>query len=227
MKSKVFVFALAMVFSSISKAQVSYGIRAGISLQNLDSKWPNGDDRNYENKTGFHVGATAEMHIISDFYFQPGVLFSTKGARLENVFLANEIKISISYIEVPVNFLYKPAFGPGKLLIGVGPYLAIAIGGHVKRDEKERDDINGKVKIKNEITSREWSDAPYDAKYYVKRFDVGGNLLVGYEFTKKIAVQLNAQSGLTDIAPKIDWDGGIDKSQAKNIGIGISFGYHF
>lgn len=98
----------------------------------------------------------------------------------------------------------------------------MAIGGHVKRDDQD-----GKVKIKNEITSLDWSNAPYDAIYYVKRFDVGGNLLLGYEFTKKIAVQLNAQLGLADIAPEIDWGGGIDKSQDKNIGFGISFGYRF
>jgi hypothetical protein len=106
--------------------------------------------------------------------------------------------------------------------MGVGPYFAVGIGGHVKRDDKD-----GKVKIKNEITSLEWFDAPYDANYYVKRFDVGGNLLFGYEFAKKIAVQLNAQLGLADIAPKIDMGGGIAKSQAKNYGLGISFGYRF
>ncbi|THU33021.1 PorT family protein [Niastella caeni] len=224
MKSKVFVLVLvlAMVFSSISKAQVSYGIRAGISLQDLNSKWPRGDDMDYDLKTGFHVGATAEMHITSDLYIQPGVLFSTKGAILENHFHAKEIKISISYIELPVNFLYKPAFGPGKLLMGIGPYLAVAIGGHVKRDDKE-----GKVKIKNEIAYMEWSDAPYDAKYYVKRFDFGGNLLFGYEFTKKITAQLNAQLGLANIAPKMDSGGGIDKTQAKNVGFGLSVGYRF
>lgn len=224
MKSKAFVLvlALAMVFSSISKAQVSFGIRAGINLQNLDSKWPNGDDMKFDLKTGFHVGATAEIHIASEFYIQPGLLFGTKGAKLQNIFNANEIKISVSYIEVPINFLYKPALGPGKLLMGIGPYLAVGVGGHVKRDDKE-----GKVKFKNEITNLEWSDAWYDANYYVKRLDVGGNLLFGYEFTKKIAVQLNAQLGLADIAPKMDSGGGIDKSQAKNIGFGISFGYRF
>jgi hypothetical protein len=223
MKSKVLlVITLAMVFSLISKAQVSYGIRAGISQQNLDCKWPNGDDMKFDLKTGFHVGATAEIHMASDLYIQPGVLFSTKGARLKNIFHAKEIKINISYIEVPVNFLYKPALGPGKLLMGVGPYLALAIGGHVKRDDQ-----NGKVKIKNEITNLAWNDAWYDANYYLKRFDVGGNLLFGYEFTNKIAVQLNAQLGLADIAPKMDSGGGIDKTQAKNIGFGISVGYRF
>ena len=84
------------------------------------------------------------------------------------------------------------------------------------------------MKIKNEITNLEWLNAFYDAKYDVRRFDVGGNLLFGYEFAKKIAVQLNAQLGLADIASKIDTSGGgIDKSQAKNVGFGISFGYRF
>lgn len=222
MKSKVLFLAWTIVFSLVSKAQVSYGVRAGINLQNLDSKWPNGDDMKYYLKTGFHVGATAEIYIASDFYIQPGLLFSTKGARSKNRWNAKETKISISYIEVPVNFLYKPALGPGKLLIGVGPYLAMAIGGHVKKDDQ-----NGKVKIKNEITSLDWSNAPYEPIFYARRFDAGGNLLLGYEFTKKITVQLNAQLGLTDIAPEIYWDGSYDKSQDKNIGFGISVGYRF
>jgi hypothetical protein len=37
--------------------------------------------------------------------------------------------LKISYLELPLNFLYKPMLGKGHLLLGFGPYVAFGIGG--------------------------------------------------------------------------------------------------
>jgi hypothetical protein len=69
-------------------------------------------------------------------------------------------------------------------------------------------------------------DSPYDAIYYARRLDAGCNFLFGYEFIKKISVQLNAQLGIVNINPRIkDWNP--DKSKSKNTGFGLSVGYRF
>lgn len=56
----------------------------------------------------------------------------------------------------------------------------------------------------------------------VKPFDMGANLLFGYEFASKLSVQMNAQLGLLNLMPKGDSDNSL-----KNTGFGISLGYRF
>jgi len=213
MKSKVLLLALATTALSLtSKAQVSFGVRAGINFQNINGEWAN-QDLDYNMKTGFHIGVNAELPVVPDFYLQPGLLFSTKGAKLEVT--GDDIKYNVSYLEIPVNLLYKPAFGPGKLLLGFGPYVGIAVGGKMKQGSN---DVS--YQFKNDVSSAEFQTRPTQ-----KRLDFGGNLLAGYELSSKISVQLNAQLGMTNLYPKID--GKKIDAKAKNTGFGISFGYRF
>lgn len=216
---KVKVLALTVTLSTaafVAKSQESatFGLRAGVNFQNINGKQYDGSDVNGKLKTGFNVGVNAEVPVAPDFYVQPGVLFSTKGAKSKD---DDDIKINLSYIEVPINFLYKPELGDGKLLLGIGPYIAFAVGGKfTDEDGKETD-----IKFKNSITAQEFLTDPY-----FKRIDVGGNLLFGYELSNKISAQLNAQLGMVKINPKID---GIsnDKTKYKNTGFGVSLGYRF
>lgn len=193
---------------STELGNTTFGIRAGVNFQNLNGK--DESDRNLKNKmkVGFNIGANAEIPIAQDFYVQPGLLFSTKGAKLENT----DIKVNLSYLEIPINLLYKPVLGDGKLLLGFGPYLGFAVGGKV-------DDTD--IKFEKEISQAESGNGTP----YLKRFDAGANLLVGYELSSRISAQLNAQLGLVNIQPKIT---GLDTdAKTKNTGFGISIGYRF
>jgi hypothetical protein len=193
----VFLFAFAL-----AQAQTTFGIRAGVNLQNINGK-SGGNNLEYKITPGFNIGVNAEMGVAPDFYFQPGVLFTTKGANLDT---QDNAKVSLSYIEVPLNLIYKPVLGTGKLIAGFGPYVAYGIGGKYKDDNGE-DDINF------------GSDAEEDD---LKPLDMGANLLFGYELASKLSVQMNVQLGLLNLVP----DGDSDNSM-KNTGFGVSFGYRF
>lgn len=215
MKTKALLLALAttaLVFSA--KAQTTFGIRAGVNFQNINGEDADGDDLDFKLKTGFHIGVNAEIPIAPEFYVQPGVLFTTKGAKSK---VDDDAKISLSYIEVPINFLYKPELGDGKLLLGIGPYVAFAVGGKVS--DANGDDTD--IEFENEVTLTQ-----YGTKPYARRLDVGGNLLVGYELSSKLSAQLNAQLGLVKINPDITGISG-DDTKWKNTGFGISLGYRF
>jgi hypothetical protein len=216
MKSKVLLLALATTaFSLASKAQkVTYGVRAGINFQNLNGEDITGRDIDYNLKTGFHIGVNAEVPVAPDFYVQPGLLFSTKGA-INEIPAADDRKIKLSYLEIPINVLYKPALGPGKLLLGFGPYIGIGVGGKIKQGSTSSD-----IEFDNDVKSTDpaWVRT-------LKRMDFGGNLLAGYELSSKISFQLNAQLGMTNIAPKID--GKKTDYKVKNTGFGFSVGYRF
>ena len=216
MKSKVLLFAFAataLTFTSKAQDKTTFGIRAGVNFTNINGENADGKDLNNDLKAGFNIGVNAEIPVATDFYLQPGLLFSTKGAKAEenNV----KYKLNLSYIEVPINFLYKPTLGDGKLLLGFGPYIGLGIGGKWKRGDTEYD-----VKFKNDV-----KDSDPDDKYYVKGLDFGGNLLVGYELSSKISFQLNAQLGMTNMEPK--YNGKKTDAKSKNTGFGISVGYRF
>ena len=206
MKTKIAIVSLLTVLL-VTKAGaqngVTFGLRAGINFQNLTGKDEAGDKYSNKLKTGFNIGANAEIPVATDFYLQPGVLFSTKGAKYND----NDSKTNLSYIEIPVNFLYKPVLGEGKLLLGVGPYAAFAVGGKFKSGGISSDINFG-------------SNADDD----VKRFDAGANFLFGYELSNHLSAQLNAGLGLVNISNRQPGD---TKSSLKNTGFGVSLGYRF
>lgn len=198
--------------SSSTGKMVSFQIRAGVNFQNLNGKIGGTDP---ENKllTAFHAGVDVPIMIAPEFYIQPGVLYSMKGAKNKN---NSDIKTQLSYIEVPVNFVYKPMLGMGHLILGVGPYMGIGIGGKEKAPGGDED-----VKFENEVTPIQYAADPY-----YRRLDFGGNLLAGYQFSNGLFFQLNAQLGMTNILPEIQ---GLSKDdyKLKNTGFGVSLGYGF
>lgn len=211
----LFAATFLLAIAGYSQAgRPSFGVRAGINFQNLNGKQGDGDQLKNDLKPGFNVGVNAELPVAPDFYLQPGLLFSTKGARQDNAFGNEDAKIKLSYLEVPVNLLYKPLLGQGRLLLGFGPYIAYAIGG-----EYELGDASTDIKWANEISGAQAMDP------YFKRLDAGANLLFGYELSSKLSAQLNAQLGLLKINPRIM--GQDNESTTKNTGFGVSVGYRF
>jgi hypothetical protein len=221
MRTKIWALAIAataLVSNARAQESTTFGLRAGVNFQNLNGKDYQGNDLDLKLKTGFHIGVNAEIPIAPEFYLQPGVLFSTKGAKSKT---DDDAKINISYIEVPINFLYKPELSGGKLLLGIGPYVAFGVGGKVKGGNQEKD-----ITFKNKITAADYLNGGSNIYAFAKRLDVGGNLLFGYELSSKISAQLNAQLGLVKINPEIEGVSN-DKTKVKNTGFGVSLGYRF
>ncbi|MFL5746256.1 MAG: porin family protein [Niastella sp.] len=217
MKTKALLIALSTtVFALGAKAQdkTTFGVRAGVNFTNLNGKESNGDKLDNKLKAGFNVGVNAEIPLVPDFYVQPGLLFSTKGSKDKQ----GDGKLNLSYLEVPINLLYKPTLGAGKMLLGFGPYVGFGIGGKYKSGDEKID-----VKFKNDVKPSDVSLT--DPKIFLKSLDFGGNLLVGYEMSNNFSFQLNAQLGMTNLNPKSN--GVKPKDKAKNTGFGISVGYRF
>ena len=214
MKTK-FIILLVTIVSSINsfaqseeEGRLSFGVRAGFNLQNLNGKNANGDMLKNGLAPRYHFGVNIEIPIVPEIYLQPNILFSTKGA------IVNSAQINLSYVELPINFIYKPLLGTGHLLLGFGPYFAYAVRGRVNQNEN-----------KDKITFKS-SQSNLDKNLVIKPFDAGAGMLFGYEFANRLSLQLNVQLGLVNIYPAYD---GItnDKSILKNTGFGISGGYRF
>jgi hypothetical protein len=226
MKKKLFSITMMLLFTaSLALAQspadqrTTFGILGGINFQNLTGKNFSGDKLDNDLIMGYHAGINIQIPIASSFYFQPGVLFSIKGAKNEN----NLIKrtINLSYIEVPLNLVYKGLLGGGYVMVGFGPYAGYAFKGNEKIE-------GGSVSVENEIIFKNTLDIndPITNTYF-RSIDAGANVFAGYELLGGLFFQLNAQLGLLKINSEDNRLPGENKTAIQNTGYGVSLGYRF
>ncbi len=78
----IFLLATTLAFAQgIESSKTSFGILGGVNLQNLNGKDMNGNKLENDMLVGFHAGVNVQIPVAPQFYFQPGLLFSTKGAK--------------------------------------------------------------------------------------------------------------------------------------------------
>ena len=228
MRIKHLTISAILILSSVAmQAQIGFGLLGGVNFQNINGKNSDGDKLENGLLTGFHAGVNVNIPVATDFYFQPGLLFSVKGAK--NEFFTMPLKASgdyttttkLNYIEMPLNFLYRPQLGNGFLLLGFGPYIAYGISGN-ETSQLNSTSFERPVKFSSSVSS--WSDLISNA--YYRAFDAGANILFGYEIAMGAFVQLNAQLGLMKINPEYTWITD-DQTAYKNTGFSLSLGYRF
>jgi hypothetical protein len=203
MTKKFILFFAALAISVAGMSQVRVGVKGGLNLANI-SVDNDGSVDNNRTYPSFHVGVIADMPLIKDILsFQPGVFYSSKGSKLES---GNESSPSLTdpyskfttnpqYIEVPLNFVGKiPLSTNCRLFAGIGPYFAFGVAGKNKY-EFNNGTINtsGKDDIEWDDDTPFNNDDPNQGWNKYKRFDWGGNLMVGAEFSHFL---VSAQYGL-------------------------------
>jgi hypothetical protein len=216
--SILYILLLSATFATAQySSKISFGLLGGVNIQNLYGQDIKGKKLGNELIMGFHAGINIQILIVGDFYFQPGVLFSTKGTKKSHPL--STTTTHLSYIEAPLNFVYKTSLGNGYFMLGLGPYIGYAVMG------KEKTEVGGVSQKKNiEFRNIVKAGDPLSVPYY-KAFDLGGNIFFGYEL-ERVFTQLNIQLGMININSVYK---GLtdDKSQVKNTGFGLSFGYRF
>jgi hypothetical protein len=223
MKTKLFLILLAVVSSAtislaqdVAKGKTSLAILGGVNFQAINGKDFAGDKLESDLLTGFHAGINVQIPIAPEFYFQPGLMYSGKGAKSVNGSVTSDF--NLSYLELPLNFVYKGAVGNGFVMLGFGPYVGYAIGGkatYTAGSIEVTDDIEFTNKVEN-------GDAALTP--YFKSMDFGGNIFFGFESAGGLFLQLNTQLGMAEINPE---DNRIpnNKTSLKNTGFGLSLGY--
>lgn len=215
----IFVLMISQIFAQgTNNPKTSFAIIGGVNLQNLNGKDASGNKLKNDMIVGFHAGMNIQMPIAQQFYFQPGLMFSTKGAKNKGNILTSTYKLS--YIELPLNFVYKADLGSGYFMLGFGPYIAYGVGGKATIKGGSAT-VESDIKFKKEVTMGD----PLTTTYF-KPFDAGGNIFFGYELAGGLFMQINAQLGLLSINPKYE-NISDSKSSIKNTGFGISIGYRF
>ncbi|HMR91871.1 MAG TPA: porin family protein [Chitinophagaceae bacterium] len=198
---KTFLFAIALfAIHSLHAQKTTFGIKAGVNTNAFVVRGESGGDKvSYSaSKIGFQAGGVADISFSEHFSIQPNLLVVLKGGK----YPASKYAINIFSADLPINFLYKN----NGFFAGAGPNLSYGISGKIKAEDETID-----------VYSDEAGEIP------LKRFEMGANLLMGYQFAKGVSISANYTLGVSNIL-NVDDPG---DSKVNNNYLGLSIGFNF
>jgi hypothetical protein len=204
MKMKVFIKGIAaLTMTTITNAQGAR-LEAGLNLANV-SVTDDGKVDDAKMLTSFYVGIKGDIPIADVFAFQPGLLFTGKGSKIQSgdPSSASYYKATLNpyYIEMPLNFVFKtPAVNNTRFFAGAGPYIAVGVAGKNKVEGKS---LGIAFSGENDIEfSNDDPGTLYDDEGagfgILKRFDYGLNGTAGIE-GKSMTLAVNYGLGLAKL----------------------------
>ena len=229
---KKFIFSAAVIFAAFSASAQNkttspnkIGLQAGTNFSTYNVEQGNNEQKS-DSKFGFTVGAVADIDFGNSVSFRPELNFIQKGGELKSTqnFTGGNIKrqdeLTLSYIQLSPNFVYNFAAGSGKFFIGVGPEVALGIGGKIESEKV--------TTIGNTVTTvNEKNDVRFDGKkngstadLHLKRIDLGANAVAGYTLSNGAFISAGYTAGIKNISPD-------DNTSFKNSGFNIKIGYLF
>ena len=186
-------------------------------------------------RVGFRAGLMVDFPLGKRLSMRPQLLYSVKGGNVDvGTFVANVLtrfgvtgtpirvenpisKVVINYVELPVMVMYGLAAGPGRLVVGAGPYAAVAVGGSV----------NGAA-------------INFDTGNF-RKYDLGATGSLGYELPMGLTFSAYYAHGLTNYSknstpnlsslnpanPSASLDPAAFGGTLRNRSYGFSLGYFF
>ena len=175
MIKKLWIAIIAVGIAGTVNAQdVKLGAKIGMNVSSI-----NGDPDNLDSKTGWVLGATAEVSLTEKFSLQPELLYSQQGAKQRGSFIYD-----LNYISVPVMAKYYIAKG---FSLEAGPQFSFLV-----KDELLSDTNNAA-----------------SANTNAENFDLSANLGLGYQLDNGIFFQTRYNLGLTAISETPDVKNGV------------------
>jgi hypothetical protein len=175
MIKKLWIACIAIVFAGTMNAQdVKLGVKIGMNVSSV-----NGNLDNLDPKTGFVLGATAEVSLSEKFSIQPELLYSQQGAKSRGNFIYD-----LNYITLPVMAKYYITEG---FSVEAGPQFSFL--------------------VKDELISDNSNSA--SANTNAENFDLSANLGLGFKFDNGIFFQTRYNLGLISITENPDVKNGV------------------
>ncbi len=160
------------------------GIKGGLNLSSLTTD--GSDDKNLN--LGIHVGVFDKIPISESFSFQPELLYSAKGMRMnydESLMADGDTNFNLHYLDLPLKLVYNLS---DDFEFQFGPYVGYLIAAKVDTDAKFMDSF--------EIDSNSELD-----RENFNTIDYGLTAGIGFDFNP-LVVGANYNLGLNQVAKK-------------------------
>ncbi|MBT1702539.1 porin family protein [Chryseosolibacter indicus] len=229
LKNLLFLGIVLFVKLNVS-AQTSplrFGIKTGLNLSSATVH----DATGTNSKTGYHIGGTLEYSFSQKFLIKSGLLFSTKGSKIDQLNASSYIPSPIddthtfnaSYLILPLHGAYRlNVNNTVDIVLGAGPYFGYGIGGKTTQKLNSGSWSNGS-------TENEWKtfgSGVYDENRNwlhgttLKQLDIGIGATLDFEY-QNFVLGIGYEQGLKNIATQDSYY----KPQYKNRAIQASIGY--
>lgn len=141
------MFVLVFSMFAFSVFSQGFGVRVGLNSANVTLNEDPQEGLDLGSVIGFQVGVDYEMVLSESLFFNPAVMYSTKGYKVSGSFFEQtfEATSSFNYIDIPLDFVYKMDMGVMKVGVFAGPYLGYFLGGKVTSSfggEEKSDDLD-------------------------------------------------------------------------------------
>ena len=165
------------------------------------------------------AGVFVDVPLSKNIYFQGGLYFSRRGAVRDFAYYHNDSfnatvhqELDIYYSDAPLDVIYKSGTqGGGRFIAGIGATFSYIAGG--SNHLKERQVFNDTLSNTNGVYPISTGNTLYG-------FDLGVNLLAGYELPSGLFFRAYYTVGTSDIGVGTE----IDKNRMWGIAAGYIFG---
>ena len=195
MKKIITITATALfLLTAVTAQKVTFGFNGGLTMANYATK---ADESSYTSKfkTGFTAGFLTDIPITKRFSFQPALQFTQKGGIDKESFDEQDYTLSLTmnYLEIPLNFLYK--FNSSKTIfyIGAGPVFSYGLAGATKLSMDGEHD-------KADIKFGNGDDDDF------KQVDMGADVIAGVQFKSGVSIGLSYNMSFSNLFIDVDGD---------------------
>ena len=215
MNNKLTLLFFTLIMCTVSSAQIQYGLKAGITHSFVREMQ---DDNIHMNmKTGFQVGASADIPLAKNFCLRPSLQYTQKGYKAVLGGLEGPSywyrNYSLNYLELAADFVYNFHVGKAtRIFTGAGPVAGYGLAG------KGHGILRG-TNGPGQVFSQEYTTYKIFRDEGVKRFDLGVDFLTGVQFGK-VAITASYNHGLVNI---LNYDQGLQSQ--KNRSFALTVGY--
>ena len=221
MKKTFTLTALSLIIIASTKAQVSYGIQAGVNISNWQGDALNSLNSvvdlsngfiSTKSRTGFHIGGYASIPLTETISFEPGLQYSQKGYAMQGDLKIDALKflgvnakakVEANYIDVPL--LIKAEVAKG-LSVYAGPQLSYL--------------TKSSLHVTTSVLGISLLNKRVDLTGNFNRMDGGLAGGVGYQFDNGFNIKAGYDYGLTKLEKN-------DNFKAYNRVIHLSVGFSF
>ncbi|HTI12866.1 MAG TPA: porin family protein [Puia sp.] len=193
--------------------RIQFGGSAGLSLSGAIVKYPAYEVSGARPGLGFEIGGFADIPLANKLYsFRPGLSYSLE--RASAVVEGDRSSIHVSFIKVPLDFIYHSKYMDDRLSFGAGPFLAYNLGGKYNW-----------ANTRTQSLSFGSDQGDYGRTY--KRVDMGINLLGSYQLNEQILLGAHFDFGLLNMIHTTEDPDEAKKASIHTLNFGITAGYIF
>lgn len=221
---KYYILILCFIAFIINNAtaQVGYAPEVGVNFSNMKYAPPSPfQQASTKGLIGPRIGGIADLDLGAHIYLQPGIFFSSMGAKRNYSYNYHDTSeainetLRLNYIQVPINVLYKTGHqGDNRFFFGAGVYFAELVGGKDQANDIVDSGTGHTYPVNITFSPRNNS---------VASFDLGVNVMLGYEMSTGGYIRAFYSLGVRDLSLDSDY-GETDKNYAGGVSIGYFFG---